>query len=157
MFVQKDYEFEKSAARWFLKPPEEWPDFTISWNFNPECFHLSLDSVSSEEFNDLYPCVLLGIARIQDIKAHFLKGAIRLKECWHEPYARSTSQLIERWYRQWPVTPPYLGIANQKIIFLGGYHRFYLAEAHAEKKIPFLFSLSDKEEIQKLLPMIEIF
>ncbi|SCA55946.1 hypothetical protein MTBPR1_140064 [Candidatus Terasakiella magnetica] len=145
-------EVGKTSHQWKEKDFSSLNPFDFSWDLNPDNFHYAQDGVSEADFKKKFPDCQIAYADTVEIADNLFKHSTRGgQKPWEGNYASSTANIIDRCYRNWPITPPQFHLHNHEIIISGGHHRFHIALEKGDVRIPFIYETAHKNDFVSLL------
>lgn len=136
-------------------PVEDWPEIKINWDLSKEAQRFCCDGMKQEEFEEYYPkgffiyWVCLG-------DFDNVLGAYSRRDegdLWTVGFESKLAEMIIYLSEGHPISPP-LAAPNEysdDIILLGGHHRYAVAKAIGEKRIPICIRPDNKPEIERLI------
>lgn len=142
------------SEKYLKSPVSEWPKIELHWDLSRESQRYSLDGNTKEEFDRRYPLgFCLGNVLLQDLDDRLCAFNHRTEaQLWEVGNPFSLAKLIIYLSEGRPISPPAVQVINRnEIFFLGGNHRYAVAKAIGETKLPIYVEPEHKEAIDSLL------
>ncbi|VAW78682.1 hypothetical protein MNBD_GAMMA13-1653 [hydrothermal vent metagenome] len=135
-------------------PINQWPQIKINWDISVESQGFCFDGVSEKDFNENHPeGLLLGYVSLEDFDKKLCHYSRRDEgELWELGCQRKLAYLIVYLSEGRPISPPVVKpVENGEVIFIGGHHRYAVAKAIGENKIPIYVCPENKLGIDKIV------
>lgn len=134
--------------------PSSWPDIDFQWDINSASQRYAMDGLTEEEFNSRYPAgFLLGEVDLVQIDRLLSKYCYRSpEELWEVGSGSKLAKMIVYLSEGHPISPPLIKVIDgDKLFFEGGNHRFAVAKAANEERIPIYVQPKYKSKISELV------
>lgn len=136
-------------------PVEDWPTIKINWDLSKEAQRFCCDGMKQEEFERFYPegfyVYWVCLNDFDSVLCHYSRRDEG--ELWAVGLQSKLAEMIIYLSEGHPVSPP-LAVPNEysdEIILSGGHHRYAVAKAIGEKRIPICVEAHNKLKIERLM------
>jgi len=150
---KKDSDYNR-FKKYLNLPIENWPDFNITWDKDPNKFYLALDSSNPEHFNSEYPYgVSLATVELNELDNNLNSRSQRTNnEIW-KTGDQSVASCINTCVKGKKLTPPIIEIHENKLelVVNGGNHRLAVCRAKIVNIITILIPNDQKKVVSTIL------
>lgn len=144
----------KKSLKYVKKPVEDWPDISMNWDVSTGSQRFSLDGVSIEKFEKIFPDgFLLGYVSFPEMDTILTHYSRRDEgELWEVGNESKLARLIVYLSEGRPISPPLVKpLQNGEVILQGGHHRYAIAKEIGVKRLPIHVEKQYKLQIDCLL------
>ena len=142
----------EASQKYVDSPVDGWPKIKINWDVSKGSQRHCFDGVSIEEFSKYHPSgLLLGYVELKEFDnklCHFSRRDTG--ELWELGSPSKLAYLIVYLSEGHPISPPVpKPVDKGEIILMGGHHRYAIAKAIGEDKIPICIYPEHKSRIDE--------
>ena len=135
-------------------PPTSWPPLIFNWDLSETSQHYVYDGVDPSGFAKSHPEGLrlgyVDVAEFDRALCHFNRRA-DLVELWKCGDYRKLCYALAHLEAGLPMTPPFVSVANGKLCFAGGNHRYTAAKFSGQTCIPIYVKHEDVSSVERLV------
>lgn len=141
------------ACKYKNLPKTEWPTLSFNWNLSPEFWHKSFDGDSQSDVNSKYPeGLLLGLTDLISFDDYLHTNSKRNDtELWDFGCESKLAEMIAYLHRHYPISPVAVTIVEEKIVIMGGNHRYTVAKFSSQSNFYFICSSNDKNALDSII------
>lgn len=148
---------EKDYKKYEKLPIEKWPNFKLSWDFDPKNFILTLDNYDEEGFSERYPNgFAVGLVSFKELNSKLAAHCVRdINQIWELGAYFKLARVIGHWNDGNKMTPIFVCFYNGELIIAAGFHRHAACIVKNPETIPILILPSEKDMAENLLSSIK--
>lgn len=134
------------------KPIEEWPEFAMQWDEDPESFHHSLDGTKAADI-DTNEIALVRV-KLSNLDAVLQDWNLRtVDEVWSVGNPRRAARVIVHCSEGGKLSPVWVVPTTPgKVGLVGGNQRLAVARAKGTQELPIIFWKKELERLKPLFP-----
>ncbi|MFQ2355930.1 transcriptional regulator [Aeromonas dhakensis] len=152
--LRKDEQIDQVSKCLYNTEPKNWPPVKFNWDYSHKSQIFCFDGLSQSSFEELYPDGLaLGRMCLNEFDQYLCHFSRRDgNELWKLGCQSKLARMIVYLSKGHPITPPIIApVKNNKVIFLGGHHRYAVAKAKDIKEISLYASPNHVRKISEFM------
>lgn len=144
---------QRESKKYIKKPPSEWPKLQFNWDLTEDGQHYSFDGLSQDELRNCYPNGLnLGWVNNHELNKALHSASQRNDdELWMIGCSSKTARMIAYLARGEKISPPAVKLVDNKIVFVGGNHRYVIFKISGGERLPLYIDPKDVKAINSVL------
>lgn len=134
------------------KPIDEWPEFSVNWDLEPNSFYWALDGSQPSALDGRKLVVRwCALPALDNALTH--QSSRSPDELWTLGDARKVARVLVHCSEGRSLTPPWILPIAGKIGIVGGHHRLAMCRAKRLERIPVLVEESELEQSSSILTL----